>query len=311
MSKERKFLALSDKFLMILKAVWVLVLLTAIFVLIRACVICSYRSTIVDKTGYLPDNEDWDNIPDVQPPYNDDDTLNLPDKVMLEHFFPPIGDQGDKGTCVVWAVGYNLKTALNAIDGHWDSSQLAMPSNQTSPRDLWYSIPGDQKGANCSGTGFEPAFNTLKSRGAASMDIVPYQNMKNCSGSGLGDTSNRIVSYYQVVNYGKLPNVGQLKSYIADTIPLVIGARLGDRFMRWKNGNVISRDTYNYTGMHAYHAMVIVGYDDGRHAFRLRNSWGENWGDRGSIWVDYNFFCNEMCYAVLMAESHVTDSTKN
>lgn len=310
MSKERKYWASSDTFSVILRTVWILVLLLAILFLLKTYAECSFRAHIVDKTGYLPDNENWDNIPVIQPPYTDDDTLDLPDKVMLEHLFPPIGDQGDKGTCVVWAVGYNLKTALNAIDNHWNTPTLEQAANQTSPKDLWFCIPQGQKGAGCSGTIFEAAFNALMTKGAASMAEVPYEDLRGCNGIGKGDSNNRVANYYQVVRDGQVPSIGQLKSYIADTVPLVVGARLGDRFMRWHNENVISHDTYGYTGMHAFHAMVLVGYDDSRHAFRLRNSWGDKWGDKGSIWVDYSFFCNEMCQVVLMAQNHAADSTQ-
>lgn len=288
----------------VLKILWILILVFLNILLLRACYACHVRATIGGKTGYLPDKEDWDNIPDVIPPYDDTDTLNLPEAVSLEKYFPPIGDQGDKGTCVAWAVGYNLKTALNAIDGHWDQTQLAQPSNQTSPKDLWLSIPQDQKGNECSGTGFEPALSTLVRAGAASMQDVPYRDLQGCIGSGIGDSNNRIANFYQVNDNGKLPKTGELKAFLADTIPLVIGAQLGDRFMTWRNDKVIKHDTYNYTGMHSYHAMVLVGYDDARHAFRIRNSWGTAWGDNGSIWVDYDFFCQEFCYAVLLAENN-------
>lgn len=304
MKKENKYWSNSKSFANILKIVWICVLILAILCLVKACAVCNYRTHIVEKTGYLPDNDDWDNIPDIEPPYADDDTLNLSDKVMLEQYFPPIGDQGDKGTCVAWAVGYNLKTALNAIDNGWSPEMLSQTSNQTSPKDLYLGIPQAQKGAYCNGTGFEAAFNVLATCGAASMDVVPYTDLQGCNGAGLGDTTNRIASYYHVINDGELPRLGQIKSYIADTIPLVIGARLGDKFMRWNSDKVISRDTYNYNGMHAYHAMVVVGYDDSRHAFRVRNSWGADWGDKGSIWVDYGFFCREFCFAVFMAENN-------
>ena len=41
---------------------------------------------------------------------------NLPSSVDLSPKFPPIGDQGQYGTCVAWAVAYNLKTALDGMD---------------------------------------------------------------------------------------------------------------------------------------------------------------------------------------------------
>jgi len=38
------------------------------------------------------------------------------------------------------------------------------------------------------------------------------------------------------------------------------------------------------------HAMLIVGYDNTKNAFKIINSWGTNWGDNGYSWVNYNFF---------------------
>ena len=306
MTKEREYIGSHRTFSIVTKVVWIFVLILAILALAKACLLCNYRASIVDKTGYLPDNDDWDNIPDVRPPYDDKDSLNLPECVLLEKFFPPIGDQGSKGTCVAWAVGYNLKTALNAIEKHWDASALALTENQTSPKDLWLCIPLRERGANCSGTGFESAFEALKYTGASSMAVVPYRDLQGCTGVGKGDFNNRIASYHRVSNdgsIGSIPEVSQIKSYINDTIPLVVGAHLGDRFMRWNSDKVISHDSYNFSGMHAYHAMVLVGYDDGRHAFRLRNSWGKDWGDDGSIWVDYNFFRDEFCFVVMIADN--------
>jgi hypothetical protein len=54
---------------------------------------------------------------------------------------------------------------------------------------------------------------------------------------------------------------------------------------------------------HAYHAMVLVGYNDSKNAFRVRNSWGSSWGDNGSIWVDYQFFCKSFCFAAFVAQN--------
>jgi hypothetical protein len=94
------------------------------------------------------------------------------------------------------------------------------------------------------------------------------------------------------------------KGYLAQGRPVVFGAKLGDRFIRWSNASPIGSDTYNDPGMeHANHAMVLVGYDDGKNAFRVRNSWGTNWGDNGSIWVDYDFFLNSFVFAAFVAQN--------
>lgn len=60
---------------------------------------------------------------------------NLPSSVDLTPKFPPIGDQGQYGTCVAWAAGYNLKTALNGLDLNLSPAQLASPANHnTAPK---------------------------------------------------------------------------------------------------------------------------------------------------------------------------------
>lgn len=285
--------------LKILLGVFLLLLLLSILKTLNDC-----NTRIVEKTGYLPDDEDWDNIPDVVPPYDDDELDSLPDKVSLEAFFPPIGDQGSYGTCVAWATGYNLKTALNAIDNHWSSTQLSDPSNQTSPKDLWMGIPSNEKGPNCEGTDFGSAFSVLMTEGVADMQTVPYKNLGNCNGVLKGNHNNKIIGFSRIVSESSQPKVEHLKAYLQDTIPLAFGAKLGDSFMSWNGDEVIHSDTYLQPNMqHAYHAMVLVGYDDAKHAFRVRNSWGTSWGDEGSIWVDYDFFVNEFCFAAFVVNN--------
>ena len=51
--------------------------------------------------------------------------------------------------------------------------------------------------------------------------------------------------------------------------------------------------------------MALVGYDNSKNAFRVRNSWGTSWGDNGSIWVDYDFFCKSFCFAAFVAQNPV------
>lgn len=290
--------------LKVLLAIFLLLLILCIFKVLIDCRYIRLHTTIVDQTGYLPDNEDWNNIPDTIAPYDDNDLDSLPKHISLEAYFPPIGDQGSYGTCVAWATGYNLNTALNAIKNHWTPTQLQDPANQTSPKDLWMGISSGDKGSYCEGTNFEPTFSVLMTEGVASMKQVPYKNMGSCNGQYVGDTTNMLASYKHVVSSsGGLPSVLQIKAYLNDTIPLVIAAHLGDRFMAWKSDEVINSDTYLQPGMeHAYHAMALSGYDDGKNAFRVRNSWGTSWGDNGSIWVDYDFFINSFCTEVFMAE---------
>ncbi|MEZ4854722.1 C1 family peptidase [Flavobacterium sp.] len=225
---------------------------------------------------------------------------SLPSSVDLVPKFPPIGNQGNYGTCVAWAVAYNAKTALNGISKNLSTSDLYATANQFSPKDLFTAIPDNQKGGNCNGTNFSTAFEILQNRGVATMQTVPYNGLGNCSSSNLQANWNSEASQNKIKYWRKIEGTVQsIKQNLANNIPVVFGAKLADNFMTWNSSNVLSSNTsYNNVGQHAYHAMVVAGYDDNKGAngaFKIINSWGEYWGNNGYCWVDYNFFINEFC----------------
>ncbi|MCL1822451.1 MAG: hypothetical protein FWG22_06475, partial [Prolixibacteraceae bacterium] len=188
--------------------------------------------SILELTGWLQDLEEMDNIPEDITPF-DDPTNNLSSKVSLEDKFPPIGDQGKYGTCVAWAVAYNLKTALNAIENGWGSSDLAKFDNQSSPKDLWLTIPGNKKGSKCEGTNFEPALDAMIMDGVASLGTVPYTNLGTCTGTKTGNSNNKLANYRKIASEKEGLTPENFKGYLNAGRPIAIGARLGDRFMSW------------------------------------------------------------------------------
>jgi C1A family cysteine protease len=46
------------------------------------------------------------------------------------------------------------------------------------------------------------------------------------------------------------------------------------------------------TGHEGGHSMAIVGYDDEKKIFIIRNSWSDRWGDKGYFYIDYEYFIN-------------------
>lgn len=235
---------------------------------------------------------------------------DLPPTVNLVDKFPPIGNQGKYGTCVTWAAGYNMKTMLEGVDRGLSTSQLADPANQFSPKDLFWAIPNNKKGGNCNGTNFEIAFDLLQSRGIATMASVPYTGLDDCA-DGTPNAWDSEAENFKIENYRKItPDISTVKTYLAQGRPVVIGARIGDNFLRWNNSSVISSDTYAYSGQHAYHALIVGGYDDNKGpngAFKLINSWSTAWGDDGYIWMDYAFFQNSFCFAAFVAKNKLSN----
>ncbi len=225
-------------------------------------------------------------------------TGTMPNSVDLTQYLPPIGNQGTYGTCVAWAVGYNFKTAINAIEAGLSTSALADPSKQGSPRYLFTSVPDGQKSADCNGMLFDPAFDILQNKGLATQAAVPYENLGNCAQQLADPSWDAAAASNKVANYRRVDgSVEAIKRTLADKMPIVVGAKLGTAFQEWRGDGVLDTEgTFDPNFQHAYHAMAIVGYDNSKGAngaFRLVNSWGD-WGDGGFIWIDYNFFMNNM-----------------
>ncbi|MDR1356387.1 MAG: C1 family peptidase [Tannerellaceae bacterium] len=235
-------------------------------------------------------------------------TANLPSKVDLTDKLPPVGDQGEYGTCITWSVGYGMRSYLNAVSKNLSKQQLADKSNQFSPADLWMAM--DEKGDNCDGSFFEPAFDVLVRRGITTLQVAPYSSIQCEASPSQSWTSD--ASKYKILNYRMISEadmtVGNLKSHLAQGQLISFGARLGDNFMSWQGSGVLSSETYlQPDSQHANHAIILAGYDDSvgaKGAFLVYNSWGtEYWGDgKGMIWIDYDFFIsNEFVFCAFVA----------
>lgn len=261
-------------------------------------------------TGWLFDMENKTQIPDaVNLGYSS--SSSLPSKVDLTPYFPSVGDQGEYGTCVAWATGYYHKSALEALrrnETYYTDNKKIM-----SPKDLYLAIDASKKGSNCNGTSMQAAYDILLKRGVASLFVAPYTDLGDCSQKPLSswtqDANNHKISNYREISI----DINTIKSYLAQQRPVTIGVRVGDEFMTYKGG-LFNYQNYNYTGMHAYHALTIVGYDDSKGpngAFKIINSWGTDWGERGFAWIDYNFFIKEFCKIAMVATEVISNPDNN
>ncbi|MES2559116.1 MAG: C1 family peptidase [Bacteroidota bacterium] len=214
---------------------------------------------------------------------------SLPASVDLTSKFPPIGNQGQLGTCVAWAVGYNTKSYLDGVVKNYSQAQLQSYNNQYSPTDLFFSINPSKR--SCSdGTVFDEAFNVLINRGVNTLTNVPYdeQCRPYSPGSSATASPNRIKNFRRIDG-----SVNEIKQYLAQGIPVVIGAMVNKDFQMLKGNGVLTN--LDYSGARGGHAMVIAGYNDSKGAFRIINSWGNWWGDNGYAWIGYDFLVNKFC----------------
>jgi hypothetical protein len=101
---------------------------------------------------------------------------------------------------------------------------------------------------------------------------------------------------YRIGGYTHLKQFDRrsVQTYLSAGLPIVFQVSLPPNFGPWSGDDALQNFTSEagqLDNIHgSAHAMVMVGYDDSRGAYRIQNSWGTDWGDRGLIWWSYDDF---------------------
>lgn len=194
----------------------------------------------------------------------------------------PVRNQGGEGTCV----GH----ALTAVMGY-QQNVLAEPGKVPdrevlSPRDAY---EGARMLEPVNGDGATPrsALKWAQRQGICREDLWPYTPGTRGTPSGQTSASryaNRVITYARVP---LTPAAVRAALYWHGPVLAVINADAGFQ-ATGKDG--WCRSSGPAAGQHA---IAISGWDDSRQAFRIRNSWGTNWGAGGDAWLPYSWYLTE------------------
>ncbi|CAF3721088.1 unnamed protein product [Adineta steineri] len=91
----------------------------------------------------------------------------------------------------------------------------------------------------------------------------------------------------------------EMKSCLAQGFPFVFGLRLFTSFDKAATGGVVPMPSSSDRSRQSdgSHALVAVGYSDQSQSFIVRNSWGEDWGDRGYCYIPYDYLSDpDLCF---------------
>jgi len=131
------------------------------------------------------------------------------------------------------------------------------------------------------------AFNFLMKNGVCKWSDMPYY-YSDCYCYNIPDETQKAkAKNYKIEDYYSINSstVRTIKNVLYRGDPIIIAVDTDEDF--YYLGNEVWKPdcTKEPEGRHA---MLIVGYSDNRRAFKILNSYGNEWGDCGYLWLSYD-----------------------
>ena len=188
----------------------------------------------------------------------------------------PVRDQSSCGSC--WAF---------AAMGAYESSYLIR--NNITIDASEQDILNCAGAGTCSGGWYDPVFDYMLTNGVATEVNEPYQAIDGFCAAG-NTKPYRAINWGFVTAKHEIPTVSEIKDALCKYGPLSVAVNATPAFQAYSSGifNESANSTIN-------HAVTIVGWDDDKNAWLIKNSWGSWWGDNGYMWIDYD--SNNIGYA--------------
>lgn len=252
-------------------------------------------------TGLIMDDAAYNNHP-REPKFEGSKYIELPTKVDLKPFCPMVGHQGDIESCVGWAVGYGALTIQRAIRDEI-KDKGAITQNASSALYIYNQV---KQGENClSGSKISDAMDFVIKNGdclAQNFD----QNINDCNqmpNAALQQEAGNYAAADFMTLFATEEDAGtkvlKVQKALANNQPVVIGLNILKNFPTAKGVKTWRPDIGNQT-YGGGHSVVVVGYDEFRGAFQIMNSWGQEWGENGFIWIRYKDFATYCKYAYVL-----------
>ena len=190
------------------------------------------------------------------------------------NFVSPILNQGNCGSCVAFATIGTLETQMNIATG------LAFLNNHYSPEALFAC-----GGGGCA-EGWMPgsAVQYLQATGVPDEACAPYTmgatgNDVSCS-SICKDAASRS---QKISTFSSPSSMTDVKNALKKG-PLITTLYVYADFISYSSGVYKHRTGGPLGG----HAVSLIGFDDTKNAWIIRNSWGPDWGINGFGYVSYD-----------------------
>jgi C1A family cysteine protease len=209
----------------------------------------------------------------------------LPVRLDLRASCPPVYDQGNLGSCTANAIGAAFEFELMKQNiPEFMPSRLFIYYNE---RAIEHCIGSDN------GAQIRDGIKSVNKQGVCPENMWQYDIKAFTKRPGAKCYSealkHQVLSYQRVVR-----DVNSMKGCLAEGYPFVFGFTVYDAFESATVAKTGKLDMPKKNeGVQGGHAVLAVGYDDGKKRFIVRNSWGTGWGLKGYFTMPYQYLEEE------------------
>lgn len=198
----------------------------------------------------------------------------IPSSVNLVDKLPACWDQGQLGSCT----GHGTVGAMVFLH----------PKEMFSRLDAYYDgrvIEGDVDQDN--GAQIADVLQGLSTAGVVTEDSWPYDPVTFATPPA--NLGTDLVT--KINEYARVSDLDDLKSCLAEGLPVVIGFSVYDNF---ESEEMAKTGMLTVPGPNdellGGHCVLVIGYDETTQKCFVRNSWGTEWGLSGNFYMPYNYF---------------------
>ena len=240
-----------------------------------------YRSS--SRYGWKPDLPDSRDLQYTAPAHV---VSVLPPMADLTSKCPPVYDQGHLGSCTANAIGAAFE---------FDLLKQNLPDFMPSRLFIYYNERAIENTISIdNGAQIRDGIKSIANIGVCSETSWPYVisefAVKPYHTCYTEASNNTAVSYHRV---GR--DINQMKACLAEGYPFVIGFTVYTAFESTQvaQTGVLNLPDFGTEAVQGGHAVLVVGYDDSSSRFRVRNSWGPNWGQHGYFTMPYEYLLDK------------------
>ncbi len=237
------------------------------------------------RYGYLLDKFDTRDFGVSHPAFEQLPKAEVLDPLVdLEPLCGPVKDQGQEGACTAFA-GCGMREFLYRKLSSYETEKLD-PAPIFSPAFLYYqerSLDGSLGEGDTGSTG-RSSVKTMNKLGVClemENPYVPGNYEQAPTPEQLASASRFTAGAYHRLGFENF------KSCLASGYVFVVGFNVYESFEHIGADGIMSAPHIGNERLLGGHEVLFVGYSDEKNAFKVRNSWGANWGDFGNFWMPY------------------------